>query len=76
MTQNPTAGDSNIKWYDVAGACNYLSVSKATLYRYMGDGRLPFYHLAGTKNRRVRQKDLDALLILVDPSEVGDGDEE
>ncbi len=66
---------TNTKWYDVAGACDYLSVSKTTLYRYMKDGRLPFYHLAETTHRRVKKQDLDALLIRVDPADIGDLDE-
>ncbi|MBV7334973.1 helix-turn-helix domain-containing protein [Chloroflexi bacterium TSY] len=67
--------ESNTKWYDVARACDYLSVSKTTLYRYMKDGRLPFYHLADTTSRRVKKNDLDALLVLVDPADVDDEDE-
>lgn len=51
------------KWMDVSEAASYLSVSKATLYAYMKDGRLPFFYLAGTRNRRIKQEDLDALLV-------------
>lgn len=51
------------KWMDVSEAAAYLSVSKATLYAYMKDGRLPFFYLAGTRNRRIKQEDLDALLV-------------
>ncbi|MEM7134623.1 MAG: helix-turn-helix domain-containing protein [Chloroflexota bacterium] len=75
MESVPLTDDLNTKWYDVAGACDYLSVSKTTLYRYMKDGRLPFYHLAGTTSRRVKKSDLDALLILVDPNDMNEDDE-
>jgi excisionase family DNA binding protein len=63
----------NVKWMDVSQAASYLSVSKATLYAYMKDGRLPFFYLAGTRNRRIRQEDLDALLV---PGNRTDSDEE
>lgn len=76
MNRDSSSCESNTKWYDVAGACEYLCVSKATLYRYMADGRLPFYHLADTKNRRVKKSDLDALLVLVDPATAGNDDED
>lgn len=54
---------SETRLFDVSEACSYLRVSKATLYSYMKDGRLPFYYLAGTRQRRLRKSDLDALLI-------------
>lgn len=58
-----TNNTQGTKWMDVSEAASYLSVSKATLYAYMKDGRLPFFYLAGTRNRRVKQVDLDALLV-------------
>ena len=57
-----TSGDENSKWYTVAEACEYLTVSNSTLYTYMKDRRLPFFYLAGTRQRRLRKRDLDALL--------------
>ncbi len=57
-----TSGDENSKWYTVAEACEYLTVSNSTLYTYMKDRRLPFFYLAGTRQRRLRKSDLDALL--------------
>ena len=65
----------NTKWMSVAEACAYLSVSKATLYLYMKDGRLPYYHLAGTHQRRVRKSDLEALLIPGRPEDVDTQDD-
>jgi len=57
------------RWLSVTEACAYLSVSKGTLYTYMKDGRLPFYYLAGTRQRRVKQNDLDALLVRGKPED-------
>jgi excisionase family DNA binding protein len=54
--------DETGHWYTIAEACKYLRVSKATLYANMADGRLPFYTMKGTRNRRLRKSDLDALL--------------
>lgn len=64
------------RWFSVKEACDYLSVSKTTLYDYMGDKRLPFYYLAGTRQRRVKLRDLQALLVLGDPSDKAQVDEE
>lgn len=52
----------NTHWYTVTEACEYLRVSKTTLYDYMKTERLPFYYLAGTRHRRIKKRDLDALL--------------
>jgi len=59
-------------WYTVAEACEYLKVSNSTLYTYMKDRRLPFYYLAGTRQRRLKKHDLDALLQLGDPDDTED----
>ena len=64
----------NTKWYTVTEACDYLSVSNSTLYTYMKDRRLPFFYLAGTRQRRLRKSDLDALLMPGDPDEMEIGD--
>lgn len=52
----------NERWFGVTDGCNYLNISKGTLYTYMKDGWLPFYYLAGTRHRRIKQEDLDSLL--------------
>lgn len=57
-------------WLSVVDACEYLGISKPTLYKYMKDERLPYYVLAGTSQRRIKKEDLDALLIRGKPSEV------
>ena len=64
-----TEYQKNDRWLSVMDACAYLSVSKGTLYTYMKDGRLPFYYLAGTRQRRVKKADLDGLLIRGNPND-------
>ncbi len=64
------------RWLSVMDACDYLSVSKGTLYTYMKDGRLPFYYLAGTRQRRVKQADLDSLLVRGNPEDEAADSEE
>lgn len=63
-------------WLTAPEAREYLKVSKATLYNLMKDGRLPFYYIAGTRQRRVKRSDLDALLQPGNPHELDTGDEE
>jgi excisionase family DNA binding protein len=60
------------EWYTVAEACEYLRVSNTTLYEYMKTKRLPFYYLAGTRHRRIKKSDLDALLEPGDPADSAD----
>lgn len=62
----------SIRWYTVTEASDYLRVTSATLYTYMKSGRLPFYYLAGTRQRRLKQQDLDALFELGNPAELDD----
>jgi excisionase family DNA binding protein len=63
-------------WLSVSESCSYLGISKPTLYLYMKDKRLPYYYLAGTKQRRIKKSDLDALLIPGNPDEVNQDDSE
>ena len=70
-----SADEENAKWFTVAEACEYLSVSNSTLYTYMKDRRLPFFYLAGTRQRRLQKRDLDALLSPGDPDELDASDE-
>lgn len=65
-----TDSGENTKWLGVSEACDYLSVSSTTLYTYMRDGRLPFFYLAGSRHRRVRKSDLDALLEPGSPADL------
>lgn len=62
--------NQNTQWYTVAEACEYLRVSKTTIYDYMKDERLPFFYLAGTRSRRLRRQDLDALLEPGQPNDL------
>lgn len=61
--------NSPTEWFTVAEACAYLRVSNTTLYEYMKSKRLPFFYLAGTRNRRLKKQDLDALLEPGEPDE-------
>jgi excisionase family DNA binding protein len=65
-----SACEESTSWYTVAEACEYLKVSNSTLYAYMKDRRLPFFYLAGTRQRRLRKRDLDALLQPGNPDEL------
>lgn len=49
-------------WMTVEEAMAYLKVSRPTLYRFMAEGKVKYYKLAGTGTRRFRKEDLDALL--------------
>jgi len=70
-----TERSKNPEWYTVAEACEYLRVSNTTLYEYMKTKRLPFYYLAGTRNRRIKKSDLDALLEPGDPTDSDHSDD-
>ena len=56
------------QWLTLEEAAAYLKVSKPTIYRFCAEGCLPFYKLAGTGQRRFKGTDLDALLVLGQPS--------
>lgn len=59
----------NDRWMSIAETMKYLGTSRATLYTYMNDGRLPFYYIKGTNQRRIKRSDIDALMI---PGRPGD----
>lgn len=69
MGANMRGETDDIRWMTVDEASKYLRVTKATLYTYMKDGKLPYYYLAGTRHRRVKKSDVDALLILGKPED-------
>lgn len=54
-------------WFTLDEAAAYLKVSKPSLYRWMSEGKLKFYKLAGTGARRFKKTDLDDLL---EPGEI------
>lgn len=64
----------NERWMSIAEAMKYLGVSRATLYTYMNDARLPYYYIKGTNQRRIKKSDIDALLIPGKPGEVDSED--
>jgi excisionase family DNA binding protein len=55
------------EWLTTKEACKYLKIHRRTLYRMMGDGRLPFCYISGSGHRRIRKADVDALLIPAPP---------
>lgn len=65
-----TEGTEEIRWMTVDEASKYLRITRATLYAYMKDGKLPFYYLAGTRNRRIKKSDVDALLLPGKPGDI------
>ena len=63
------------RWMSILEAAKYLGVSRGTLYNYMNDGRLPFYYIKGTNQRRIKKSDMDALLIPGKPGALESDDE-
>jgi excisionase family DNA binding protein len=57
------------EWMTIQEAVSYTKISRATLYRLMDDGVLPFYRLSGTRQRRFKRSDLDKLMIPGQPDE-------
>ena len=55
------------EWLTIAEACEYLRVTRATLYRWAREGSLPLYKLGG-RATRVKRPDLDQLLVEKDYS--------
>lgn len=50
-------------WLTLPQAIAYLQVSRRTVYRLMDEGRLPFFRISGTRQRRFQKSDLDKLMI-------------
>jgi excisionase family DNA binding protein len=65
----------DIRWMTVEEASKHLRITRATLYTYMKEGKLPFYYLAGTRNRRLKRSDVDALLVPGKPEDVDSADD-
>lgn len=49
-------------WLTVNEAAHHLKVSRATLYRMIEDGRVKAYEIPGSKRKRFKQEELDAIL--------------
>lgn len=60
-------------WFNVQEACDYLRISKPTLYELVNKGLLRSYKIKGLKARRFKREDLDGLMI---PDERFDFDQE
>lgn len=50
------------EWFTLSEAAEYLRVSRQSIYNYINQGFLPYYELKSGGGRRVKRKDLDALL--------------
>lgn len=50
-------------WLTLEEAADYLRISKPSAYRFMQEGSLPYYRIAGTGLRRFRREDLDAMML-------------
>ena len=77
MPQNDSSGDIYPVdiWLTIPKTLKYLGVSRATLYRLMEKGVLPYYRITGTRQRRFKQSDLDQLFVREDPDAISkDGD--
>ena len=55
----------------IAEVCEYLRVSRRTVYRWMDAGDLPYYFIgAGTGPRRFRLRDLEIMMEPMGAAEV------
>ena len=70
---------SENEWMTIPQAIAYTKLSRTTLYRLMDEGILPFYRVAGTRQRRFKRSELDQLMIREEPGQsatVFDDDDE
>lgn len=49
-------------WLTVDQAAQHLQVSRATFYRMIADGRITAYEIPGSKRKRFKLEELDAIL--------------
>lgn len=68
-TENKNTSEN--EWMTIAQAMAYTQLSRTTLYRLMDDGILPFYRVAGTRQRRFKRSELDQLMIREEPGKSG-----
>ncbi len=47
------------EWFTVQEAAEYLCVSRRTIYKLTGEGRLPAFRIGKERHRRFRKEDLD-----------------
>lgn len=62
---------SDNEWMTIAQAIAYTKLSRTTLYRLMDEGTVPFYRVAGTRQRRFKRSELDQLMIREEPGQSG-----
>lgn len=65
---------SSSTWMTKAEAAAHLRVNRHTIDRYVREGLLPKFYLAGVKTPRFKRSDLDALARPVEPN--GDASED
>ena len=59
------------EWMTTKQVAEYLQVSESSIYRWVGEGRLPAYRIGGA--RRFKREDVDALAVpIVPPDEEGE----
>lgn len=51
------------QWTTIKDTCAYLRIHKMTLHRWISEGRIPAYRLAGSKELRLKTTDVEALLV-------------
>jgi excisionase family DNA binding protein len=61
------------EWLTVNAAAAYLSISRATLYRWMETGVIPYAVVGPAGRRRLRRDDLDAAMTRATESLRGTG---
>jgi excisionase family DNA binding protein len=62
---DPAKGEWRVtdEWLTATQAMAYLKVSKSTLYRLCSEGKLPYFLVGGSGDRRFKRSDLDAALV-------------
>src|SRR5579859_721371 len=56
-------------YYSISQAAALLGISRVSIWRWIGDGRLPAVRL-GHRTTRIKHADLERLLVPSDPAEV------
>ncbi|MEM7127026.1 MAG: helix-turn-helix domain-containing protein [Chloroflexota bacterium] len=75
-TETPEPTSIEPTWLTLSQAETYLQVSRRTVYRLMEEGRLPYFRISGTRQRRFQKSDLDKLMIPEDPNTPVDENDE
>jgi len=70
-TAAPDQDDGAGKLYSTEEAAEYFSVHVQTVRSWIRSGRLPAVRLAGQKSIRIRERDLQAVLEPIQPSDFG-----